>query len=63
MDQRCYISKCALIELDGVHGFNEDLYLARPIIEEKVNSILATRKKLKYEYPGDFKANVAFCNL
>lgn len=49
--------------MDGVRGFNQALYDARPIIEETVNSVLRNRKKEKYEYKGEFKANVAFCNL
>jgi hypothetical protein len=49
--------------LDGVRGFNEDLYAARPLVEDAVNEVLKTRKKEKYEYPGEFSANVAFCNL
>ena len=39
------------------------MYAARPIIEDKVNEVRATRKKEKYEYNGPFKANVAFCNM
>jgi alkylated DNA repair dioxygenase AlkB len=49
--------------LDGVRAFNEDLYAARPIIETKVNEVLDIMVKQKYEYPGRFSANVAFCNL
>ena len=63
MVQRYVSCDAKFIQLDGVHGFNTELYLARPIIEEKVNSVLSTRDKLRYEYPGEFKANVAFCNL
>jgi hypothetical protein len=49
--------------LDGIRGFNSALYEARPIVEEIVNNVLHGRKKEKYEFKGDFKANVAFCNL
>jgi hypothetical protein len=49
--------------LDGVRGFNEALYAARPIIEEVVHQTQRERPKQKYEYSGRFKANVAFCNL